>query len=129
MKKIAGILVLLATVAPLPAQAGLETDIPVTVDTQARFARGSLSSAHNSKDKVQFIGCGLGGGNLGHYSGACWARDADGNYGSCNFQDNLGMALALAGINSDSYVRFEWNEANVCVGISVQTLSTQSPKQ
>lgn len=128
MKKLAGLLVLCAFLAPASAHAGSRSGgYEVIVNPQGKFALGSLGTVRNSRDKVQGIGCAFRGG--GGSAGSCWARDAAGVYGTCHFFDSPDMTAALTMVNGDSHIRFEWNDAGYCISISVYNDSTLEPKE
>lgn len=127
-------------VASKPAGAGLAQSFPVAIDQVNRVASGSLGSARNSLDAVQYIGCW--NSMSGYYDnngsipindpdyhlvvqlvGGCYAVDSAGNFAICSM-----VPGELAPMAPDSYVVFSWDANSNCTGLQVWTYSQTSPK-
>jgi hypothetical protein len=121
--------------ASKPADAGLISSFPVTIDMTNRQAMGSLGSARNTTDTVQYIGCfnSISGYNDPgdptdpfnvQTGGGCYALDAASHSVSCSLVP--GMVAPMA---PDSLVVFTWDASGNCTGLQVWTFSNTSPKQ
>jgi hypothetical protein len=104
------------------ALAGNRFAAVVFIDDNVRFASGSLGGAHNTTDRVQFIGC-----SVGPFLTQCFARNSAGMQRSCVTSDEVLVANARA-INGDSLINFSWNTGGQCVGINVENSSRPPPK-
>jgi hypothetical protein len=116
------------------AWAGLEQPAPVVVTLNADgsgSAIGAQSTARFSKNKVEYIGCGLrrfddglGGGFI---FGFCQASTADEVLGFCQTENPV--LLSSIGDQDDySFITFSWNAAGDCLGIGNSTQSFYIPK-
>ena len=127
--------------ASKPADAGLIQSFPVVIDTVNRVASGSLGSARNSGDGVQYIGCWntLTGyiDNNGSIpttdpdyrfvvqgGGGCYAVNSNNQPASCSL-----IPGELPPMAADSYVVFSWDANGNCTGLQIWTYSQTSPKQ
>lgn len=116
------------------ALAGLVIDNPVTVTLNpdgSGEATGTLSSARFSKNKVEFVGCGLrrvedGGGGIFLF-GFCQAATATDVQGFCE-TENPDLIQAIADQDDYSFVVFSWTADGVCRGIGNSTQSFYIPK-
>jgi hypothetical protein len=116
------------------AMAGLVSDVPVTVTVNADgsgSAIGSTPTARSSKDKVQYIGCGVrrfddGVGGVFEY-GFCQASTATEVVGFCE-TENPGLIASIGDQDDYSFITFSWNSAGVCDAIGNSTQSQYLPK-
>lgn len=96
--------------------AGAKLDSPVNIDTVNRGATGSVATARNSTDTVQYIGCVYHA--FGLPEAQCAARNSAGVMRSCVTSDP-GHLAAIAMIGSDSVINFTWDASGVCTGIHI----------
>jgi hypothetical protein len=115
---------LIASAFSTAAFAGLHTEMEVTVrpDPEFAFAAGSLGTARNTPDSVQWIGCSSGG----NYA-SCTAVDAKGLMGSCSTSNPAHIA-AIHSLNGDSQIVFAWDGTGKCLWVSVRNYSFTPPK-
>ncbi|MCP3098962.1 hypothetical protein LZ198_08740 [Myxococcus sp. K15C18031901] len=115
-----------AVLAGPVAFAGDKLALPVVINTTTRKAAGALSSARNSADTQQFIGCGIVALPTS-LTLQCVARNAAGVQVYCDSSapNHLQVAMALHG---DDYLSFEWDPANQCTNITVLKYSIYEPK-
>ena len=128
MKKVMAFVLAAAMVVAamaVQAKAGMKAAYPVSIGTNT--ASGSLGTARNSEDTVQYIGCTLRAIGIDRIV-SCGARDAEGQSLSCSTTNPL-MADVAAAINGDSYVSFTRNESGSCVSLSVSNASHWEPKR
>jgi len=92
----------------------------VVVDSQ-RVAFGDLGFVHNSSDRVEYIGCQLGGG-----FGYCYAMDSAGINRTC-FTFDPAKIRTLRSLKSDSYLLFEWDDSGTCTIVQVINDSSSPP--
>lgn len=123
------------------ASAGLAFSFPVAIDNSQRVASGSLGSAHNSGDSVQYIGCSNyvtgyylsgGGSDAVQTSGACLAVDSQGNPAACVFLPLANPAVSIAQLprmQSDSLISFTWDTNGYCTSVQSWVSGDLSPKQ
>lgn len=105
------------------AHAGMKSSFPVEIDMTKRTAEGSMGTARNSSDELQFIGC-----RMSLDSAVCDAMDAGGNYVGCYAANpSMTMRSVLASINGDSFIMFSWNERWECTGLQVHNNSRWVP--
>lgn len=114
------------------AIAGYVQPAPITIDAVARFAGGDQVTARYSKNKVEFIGCGMrhisdGAGGIYTY-GFCQASDAAGVQAFCSTED-AGLIAAMASSGDFGYISFSWNEAEECTRIGFSNQSFYLPKK
>lgn len=108
------------------AWAGFKSATEVNVSGNSAY--GSLASARNSADGVQYIGCHLYTYNTGSASVACYATSASGVQGSCSSTNAL-IVDAVRSMNGDSYILFRWDTAGACTYLVVSNASQYAPKQ
>jgi hypothetical protein len=108
------------------AFAGYKWGQPVTIDTTARSATGTMGTARATADSVQYLECAASAGTS-NVVAQCWARDAAGTTVACRSFNNY-IFSALAAINSDSRITFTWDATGTCTTVSVQTGSSYQPK-
>lgn len=118
---------LAAALASAVAFAGFRVNWEVGVDTVSRNAWGSLGSARNSADGVQYIGCSVAVFTYGTPSVYCSARNAAGTSVACASTDAAIVAQAQS-IKGDSYLFFVWDEAGYCNYLYVDNVSHVAPK-
>ena len=111
-----------AFVVPI-ARAGLLYDTPVTINYTYSQAYGSIGSARNSTDQIQYLGCEA---KVGYAD--CIAEDASGNWVMCSTTDPAMIAIA-AGTNGDSEINFIWNGNGQCTNLWVANFSHYPPKK
>jgi hypothetical protein len=116
-KKIAAALVLALSSTAL---AGTKVNAPVVVETTD--AHGSLGSARDSADGVQWIAC-----VTYETIGFCGAQDAAGTMKGCTFTDPNLLQQARS-INGDSSIYFAWDSSGVCMTLKVWSGSYLAPK-
>ena len=128
MKKL---LILLTTLLfSVSTFAGLVQPAPVMVDIVNGSASGDMRTARNSKNDVEFIGCGIrvtdaGVGGVFHY-GFCQAADAEGIQVTC-FTQNVDLLATLDTISDSSYITYGFTEVATdvydCTRIGTSTQS------
>ena len=131
MKQLAPIAVL--ALASSVAIAGLVNEFPVTVTLNpdgSGAAAGSMTTARFSKNKVEFIGCGLrrfddGVGGVFVF-GFCQAATAEDVQGFCD-TENPDLIQSIADQDDYSFITFSWNAAGQCDGIGNSTQSFYVP--
>lgn len=96
------------------AHAGLTQPAEVDVDLVNGAAQGDQVSARYTKDKIQFIGCGMRKRVLaagGYFeSGFCQATDAGGETITC-FTTDAGLLEALRASADYGFITFSWDTA------------------
>lgn len=125
MKTLAAILgVLLAAGI---GHAGRKLTIPVSINTTAGTASGSLGSARNSVDSTQYIGCYATLTTTTSHAG-CVAVNAAGTYRSCYTYD-AAFIEAIRTLTPDAHIEFAWDPAasSFCTTIFVRSMSYQEP--
>ncbi|TPV96903.1 MAG: hypothetical protein B7733_02330 [Myxococcales bacterium FL481] len=105
---------------PALSQAGLKGSYPVTVS--ANSFRGSLGSARNSADAVQYIGC-RDHGNVAW----CYGRNAAGTVASCSTANAQHLAV-VRGLTESSYLSVDFS-AGTCTSMFQSNFSQLEPKQ
>jgi hypothetical protein len=110
------------------AWAGLARPVPVEIDFTARFARGDMSTARNSANPFEFIGCGVRNRNGGPNFAFCQAGigEAEGQYLTCYTFDPL-LIDAIKSIGDFSYIQFDWDVDFNCTHIGISTQSFYLP--
>lgn len=99
------------------ANAGETSDLPVEVSPGATgYAVGGVNAARHSSDGTQYIYCTSTLGSSPYMS--CSASDSAGNLGSC-FSFDSNFINAVPGINSASYVHFEWDSSGTCIFVFI----------
>ena len=110
------------------AHAGLKQKQVVLVDGANRHAWGSLGSARNSVDSVQFIGCSVYTYADGSETGWCGARDASYGFGSCT-TFNPTLINQIRNLKGDSVLNLYWDASYTCTEVDVYNQSYYEPKQ
>ena len=115
------------------AWAGLEQPSPVVVTLNADgsgSANGAQSTARFSKNKVEYIGCGvrrrddgLGGAFIFAF---CQASTADAVLGFCETQNPF-LVASIGDQDDYSFITFSWNAAGECRSIGNSTQSFYIP--
>jgi hypothetical protein len=126
VKKTAFAAILVGTGLVTVAHAGSKAVLPLTIDTQQRFALGTVSDARNSADSTSRIECQIGASSAG-LGMSCYAADANNNIGVC-FSNDPKFAQVAAAIQSDSYIEFHWDESGNCTSLVVAQDSLSGPK-
>lgn len=111
----------LAIVLSGTAFAGLKGTYNV-VTTASSFS-GSLGSARNSADAIQYIGC-----RDQQTVAYCYARDAVGVSKSCTTTNPTHLAM-IRGWTDSTYVRINFNTAGTCTNILQSAFSQLEPKK
>lgn len=116
------------------AEAGQRTTVPVFIDTVNRWAEGSLGSARNSTDLVQYIGCHtVGDAAVPHSTTQCWAQNSAGVVVSCTFRNVAGSTLSpsfgVPILSNNAYLSFSWDANGNCDDFYVEALSRYEPKK
>jgi hypothetical protein len=93
------------------------------VFTTASSFGGSLGSARNSADAVQYIGC-----RDQQTVAYCYGRDAAGVTKSCTTSNPTHLAM-IRGWTDSVYVRINFNTAGTCTNILQSVFSQLEPKQ
>lgn len=105
--------------------AGQKKAEPVIINTNSRYAQGSLASARSSADVVQSIGCTI------RESGVvtCSARNGA-NTAALNCTANdPGYRAAVQSLNGDSRIYFSADAAGSCTSLIVENSSVWAPKE
>ena len=127
MKKLIVVAAFVATgVTVISAWAGYKGNFPVYVNTSSRVAGGALSSARNSADTIQSLGCAVWSLPGTRYA-QCYAEDASGTYVSCMTTDASMIATAST-VTGDSTLDFDWDVNHNCTYLSVEQQSYVAPK-
>ena len=116
------------------AMAGFVSDVAVTVTLNADgsgTSSGAMPTARFSKDKVQYIGCGIrriGDGVGGVVSfGFCQSSNANGDLGFCT-SENPALLASIGDQDDFSFITFTWDAAGECTMIGNSTQSFYIPK-
>lgn len=99
------------------AVAGDRERSEVLVQSEYRYAFGSMSSARDSADSTQYIGC-----NMYSTLAVCYAENASGTFGMCSTSDPAMMTLARS-LDSGSWLSFDWDANGTCTDIQVNNFS------
>lgn len=118
---------LVTLAAGATAMAGTKLSGAVQLNAAARWAEGSMGYARATPDGSTLIGCQVQVLNGGAPSMNCAARDAIGNSIICT-SDDPNMMSIMGAINSDSFLRFEWDANKVCTTLYIATNSAYMPK-
>ena len=117
----------------VPAFAGQGGEEPVVIfyDTDGSgLAQGSMKTARNSDNDVEYIGCKITRDDLGIFEplSLCQALDASGDLSAhCNI-NNESIAASLNAMTSYSRIQFIWDASNICVRISISNNSFTLPE-
>jgi hypothetical protein len=99
------------------ASAGANLPFPVSINTILAVASGSLGSARNSPDSVQYMYC-LVTGTATSLTGQCFAHDAGIQSAKCT-TTNPNLVGAIQEIPPDAYVSFTWDAFGNCTALQV----------
>lgn len=126
-----GVLVLSSSAA----MAGLEQDAPVVVTLNgdgSGSANGGMTSARFSKNKVEYIGCGIrrldNGMGFTFLFAFCQASTADEVLGFCE-TENPTLIASVGDQDDFSFITFAWNTAGQCTSVGNSTQSFYIPKK
>ena len=111
------------------ALAGLVNEFPVAVTLNpdgSGTAAGSMTTARFSKNKVEYIGCGVrrfddGVGGVFVF-GFCQASTEDEVLGFCQ-TENPTLIASIGDQDDFSFITFSWDAATECQGIGNSTQS------
>lgn len=108
------------------AFAGFRSTYVVHVDMTYREAWGSLGATRGTGDNNAMLGCSLNSNG----SVCCFAADTLGNnYPECCVSSPTpSMQQAVASLNGDSYLSFNWDTNWSCTYIIVENSSQFMPK-
>ena len=108
------------------AQAGYKLNFPVNINLTSRYAQGSLGSARNSIDTVQYIECSF---DIWPASKAayCYVKNAAGTTANCYTTDPA-LVAAVQELDDDGWILFRWDAGNVCTNISGGVGSPYMPR-
>jgi len=109
-----------------PSLAGLRLDEPVLVNMAIREALGSIGSARNSADSVQYIGCSIEADSSTDPLIACFATDETGTSALCT-SSSPRLVAAVQGITSLSFIDFQWDSDQSCTFVYVVNASFNPP--
>lgn len=105
---------------------GARSTWEVYVDTTSHYAQGSLGSARNSADSMQYIGCSAENDYI-----YCSARNVSGTWVHCDAYSSA-MAATVRAIGSDGFVQFYWTPGSptsgTCSSVQVNHYSYLAPK-
>jgi hypothetical protein len=107
--------------------AGMRSISSVYVTTTNRYAAGSLGSARNSADSMQYIGCETTATDASAYV-SCVARNSAGTAAYC-YSTSSNLVAAARAINGDAHLSFNWNDQGECTQIRATSSSQYEPKQ
>jgi hypothetical protein len=111
------------------AWAGLEQPAPVVVTLNADgsgSANGAQSTARFSKNKVEYIGCGVRRFDSGFVFAFCQASTADEVLGFCE-TDNPFLIESIGDLDDYSFITFSWGADGLCRGVGNSTQSFYIP--
>jgi len=119
----------LATALVGTAHAGRRTAAPVVVNSTSRSASGSVGSARNSSDSIQWIGCQTSTSLTSHFI-TCSAADSTGRSASCSMtgDENNFVLLGLSAMTESSMITFTWDTVGNCTSVLISTYSDYVPK-
>ena len=109
-----------------PSLAGLRLDEPVLVNMAIREALGSIGSARNSADSVQYIGCSIEADSSTDPLIACFATDETGTSALCT-SSSPRLVAAVQAITSLSFIDFQWDSDQSCTFVYVVNASFNPP--
>jgi hypothetical protein len=109
-----------------PSFAGRRLEEPVVVNLAGREAYGSIGSARNSADSVQFIGCSLEADSSTDAMVACFASDANGIDALC-ITSSPRIVAAVQAITAQPFIDFTWDSDGNCTFVFLDTASYNSP--
>lgn len=115
------------------ATAGQRTVIPVSIfsTTAVVTANGSVSTAYNSADTQQMIGCSVSASAGGAPNAICEAVTAGGLYARCSSSDPA-IVQAAAAVGGESVISFHYSATAPspapCIDLTVSNYSYSGPK-
>lgn len=111
------------------ALGGTVVGAPVKIvddETGAGTVTGSMHSARNSANTVEYIACFLqANSGMQVPFGYCTARNAAGVYRTCALE--TGMIEAVKSIAAYSYIRFTYDDEGTCTSLQVSQSSIYLP--
>jgi hypothetical protein len=122
-----GLFLLAGLLAASTAAAGYRWYYPVTISGNS--VSGSLGSARNSPNAIEYIGCAVYGRPTKAWA-TCWAQDAAGNQVSCYADPALAPSIVttVAALSGDGLLTFSWDASGNCTQVNVSTRSYYEPK-
>ncbi|WNG48323.1 hypothetical protein F0U60_32485 [Archangium minus] len=117
-----------AVLAGTAAWAGSRYVGPVTINLSAKEAYGTLGSARNSQDALQFITCDAHAFNDGSKHMSCTAKNASGTSVYCTSTVPVLVETARS-LSGDAFVFFEWDASGACTYLGVGHSSEFEPKR
>lgn len=109
------------------AAAGFRSAYQVQVNTDTRQAWGSLGTARASSDSNQYISCSVYGYSSSAGSARCEARTATNVRATC-YSSNPSIIQAIAALDGDGYVLFNWDTSGSCTYVATSSGSLWAPK-
>lgn len=109
------------------ASAGNKSSEAVAINTAVRIAYGSVGSARNSADSIQWIGCSLAGYPTA-VSASCSGSTATGITFTCIVPSTSKIVDVVKSIQGDSRIRIEWDAAGTCTRLDLSNDSRREPK-
>ncbi len=113
--------------AATAAWAGTKVSALVYVEPTSRYAYGSLGSARNSADTVQYIGCYISAYSNGAEYVGCFARNAANTYVSCSSSVPQ-IINAVRALGGDGYLYFDYDASGACTSVDVRQVSYFVPR-
>ncbi|RKG80466.1 hypothetical protein [Corallococcus terminator] len=110
------------------AWAGFQQSTPVVITPANNCFGGSLGSARNSADNLQYLHVSVQASVSGLYHASVYVRDASGASASCTTTD-LKLIEVLRSVTTDSFLMVYHNGAGACSTIEVVQASSSEPKQ
>jgi hypothetical protein len=127
LKALSVVLVALATLSTA-AYAGYTYSPAVTIDTLYRRATGTLGSARNSANAIEYIGCYTTSYSTGGTSAVCVAVNSANYSVSCSTWQ-ADIVKAAQSIDTDSYISFTYDSSANCTSLQVVNYSMYEPKR
>ena len=128
MKKSGAVFIALSTMAiGSVAFAGNKGTYPVTIDNAHLTASGSLGSARNSSDSIQYIEIVNNVDSAGNPGVQFFFRDAASNSAYC-FSSAAGILAVAHSAPSDAIVTIHWDTNHNCTYVESRTDSLAPPK-
>jgi hypothetical protein len=127
MKKIQRLFLFGIVAMSSPSPAGLRFDDPVVVNLTSGEAYGSIGTARNSADNVQYIGCSIEAGSNTDPIAACFAADATGTSILCTSSSPRIVGVVQA-ITSLSFIDFQWDSNFNCTFLYLINSSVSPPR-
>jgi len=107
------------------ATAGLKGSFPVHAGPTE--ASGSMGSARNSTNSVEYIECDVQNYPASGGIVYCSAKNASGTTAACVSTDDV-LVAAARGLSSDAWLLFQINSSGDCTLIEVDISSDNAPK-